>query len=129
LRGCIDQDFATAYLKAQLGAGIRLPRSGNVLLSVRDADKPGVVDVARRLAHLGFRLLATPGTAEVLRRAEVTGCAVAKCEAGSPNVVDLIDQGAVHLLIDTSLTADEIRSGRLLRKRGGAAAGSLLFAA
>jgi carbamoyl-phosphate synthase large subunit len=51
----IDQDFATAYLKAQLGAGTRLPRSGNVLLSVRDADKPGVVDVARRLADLGLR--------------------------------------------------------------------------
>jgi carbamoyl-phosphate synthase large subunit len=112
----IDQDFATAYLKAQLGAGIRLPRSGNVLLSVRDADKPGVVDVARRLAYLGFRLLATPGTAEFLRRAEVAVSAVAKCEAGSPDIVDLIDQGEVQLLIDTSLTAGEIQSGRLLRK-------------
>src|SRR6266404_3069156 len=67
----IDQDFATAYLKAQLGAGVRLPRSGNVLLSVRDADKPGIVDVARRLAHVGFRLLATRGTAEFLGRAGV----------------------------------------------------------
>jgi carbamoyl-phosphate synthase large subunit len=113
----IDQDFATAYLKAQLGAGTRLPRSGNVLLSVRDADKPGAVDVARRLAHLGFRLLATRGTAEFLRRAEVAVTTVAKCEEGSPNVVDLIDQGKVQLLIDTSLTADEIRGGRLMRIR------------
>jgi carbamoyl-phosphate synthase large subunit len=113
----IDQDFATAYLKAQLGAGIRLPRSGNVLLSAREADNPGVVDVARRLTHLGFRLLAIPGTAEVLRRAEVAVSTVAKCEAGSPNVLDLIDQGEVQLLIDTSLMADEIESGRLLRNR------------
>src|SRR5262249_25568960 len=67
----IDQDFVTAYLKAQLGAGVRLPRAGNVLLSVRDADKFGVVVVARRLARLGFRLLATRGTAEFLRRAGV----------------------------------------------------------
>jgi carbamoyl-phosphate synthase large subunit len=113
----IDQDFATAYLKAQLGAGIRLPRSGNVLLSVRDADKPGVVDLARRLVHLGFRLLATRGTAEFLRRAEVAVGTVASCEEGSPDVLDLVDQGEVQLLIDTSLTADEIQSGRLLRKR------------
>jgi carbamoyl-phosphate synthase large subunit len=113
----IDRDFATAYLKAQLGAGIRLPRSGNVLLSVRDADKPGVVDVARRLADLGFRLLATRGTAEFLRRAEVPVSTVAKCEEGSPNVMDLIDQGEVQLLIDTSLMAGETESGCLLRKR------------
>jgi carbamoyl-phosphate synthase large subunit len=113
----IDQDFATAYLKAQLGAGTRLPRSGNVLLSVPDADKPGVVDVARRLAHLGFRLLATRGTAEFLRRAGVAASTVPKCEEGSPNVVDLIDQGEVQLLIDTSLLADEVRGGRLLRTR------------
>jgi carbamoyl-phosphate synthase large subunit len=113
----IDQDFATAYLKAQLGAGTRLPRSGNVLLCVRDVDKPGVVDLARRLAHLGFHLLATRGTAELLRRAEVAVTTVAKCEEGSPSVLDLIDQGKVQLLIDTSLTADEIRGGRLMRIR------------
>jgi carbamoyl-phosphate synthase large subunit len=113
----IDQDFATAYLKARLGAGVRLPRSGNALLSVRDADKPGVVDVARRLAHLGFRLLATRGTAECLRRAGVVVSTVAKCEEGSPNVLDLVDKGEIPLLIDTSLWASEIRGGRLLRTR------------
>jgi carbamoyl-phosphate synthase large subunit len=113
----IDQDFATAYLKAQLGAGVRLPRSGNVLLSVRDADKPGVVDVARRLAHLGFRLLATRRTADFLRRAAVSVSTVAKCEEGSPNVLDLVDQDEVQLLIDTSQRADEIPGGRLLRTR------------
>jgi carbamoyl-phosphate synthase large subunit len=113
----IDQDFATAYLKAQLGAGIRLPRSGNVLLSVRDADKFGVVDVARRLARLGFLLLATRGTAEFLRRAGIPVSAVAKCGEGSPNVLDLVDRGEIQLLIDTSLTADEIAPGRALRMR------------
>ena len=113
----IDQDFATAYLKAQLGAGTRLPRFGNVLLSVPDADKPGVVEVARRIAHLGFRLLATRGTAEFLRRRGVAVSTVAKCEEGSPNVVDLIDQGEIQLLIDTSLMADEVPGGRLLRTR------------
>jgi carbamoyl-phosphate synthase large subunit len=113
----IDLDFATAYLKAQLGAGVRLPRSGTVLITVRDADKPGVVDVAQRLARLGFRLFATCGTAEVLRRAEVPVTTVAKVEEGSPNVLDLIDQGEIQLLIDTALWADEIAGGRRLRMR------------
>jgi carbamoyl-phosphate synthase large subunit len=113
----IDQDFATAYLKAQLGAGVRLPRTGNVLLSVRDMDKFGVVDVARRLARLGFRLLATSGTAEFLRLAGVPVNTVAKCGERSPNVLDLVDQGKIQLLIDTSLWADEIPGGRLLRTR------------
>src|SRR5260370_11234776 len=81
----IDRDFATAYLKAQLGAGVRLPRSGNVLLSVRDADKPGVVDVARRLARLRLSLLATRGTADFLPCAGVAVRTVAKCGEGSPN--------------------------------------------
>jgi carbamoyl-phosphate synthase large subunit len=113
----IDQDFATAYLKAQLGAGLRLPRGGNVLLSVRDTDKFGVVYVARRLARLGFRLLATSGTAEFLRLAGVPVSNVAKCGERSPNVLNLVDQGEIQLLIDTALWADEIPGGRLLRAR------------
>jgi hypothetical protein len=111
-----------------------LPRSGNVLLSVRDADKPGVVEVARRLARLGFRLLATRGTAEFLRRAGVPVCTVAKCEEGAPSVLHLVDQGEIQLLIDTSLWADEVPGGRgpgpsLAANAGTAAPGSLLFAA
>jgi carbamoyl-phosphate synthase large subunit len=113
----IDLDFPTAYLKAQLGAGVHLPRSGSVLLSVRDADKPGVVDVARRLARLGFRLLATRGTADFMRSSGVSVRTVAKVEEGSPNVLDLLDQGEIQLLIDTALWADEILGGRLLRTR------------
>src|SRR5260221_5631870 len=81
----IDQDFATAYLKAKLGAGVRLPRSGSVLLSVRDADKPGIVDVARHLAGVGFRLLATRGTADFVRRSGVSVRTVAKVEESSPH--------------------------------------------
>jgi carbamoyl-phosphate synthase large subunit len=113
----IDQDFPTAYLKAQLGAAVRLPRTGSALLSVRDDDKPGVVDVARRLAHLGFRLLATSGTAELLRGFGLSVETVAKVEDGSPNALDLLDRGEVQLLIDTALWADEVSGGRALRMR------------
>ena len=113
----IGQDFATAYLKAQLGAGVRLPRTGSVLLSVRDAEKPDAAVVARRLARLGFRLLATPGTAEVLRRAGLFVTAVARRGEGSPDVLDLIDRGEIQLLIDISLWADELAGGRPLRMR------------
>jgi carbamoyl-phosphate synthase large subunit len=111
----IDRDFASAYLKAQLGAGVTPPQSGNVLLSVRDADKPAVVDVAQRLAHLGFHLLATRGTANFLRGAGLPVTTVAKCEEGAPNVVDLIDRGEIQLLIDISLGG--LDGGRLLRTR------------
>jgi carbamoyl-phosphate synthase large subunit len=113
----IDQDFATAYLKAQLGAGVRPPRSGSVLLSVRDADKPDAVGLARRLARLGFDLLATSGTAAFLRRAGVPVTTVAKCEEASPNACDLLDRGEIQLLIDTALWATEIPGGRPLRMR------------
>ncbi len=113
----IDRDFASAYLKAQLGAWVTPPQSGNVLLSVRDADKPAVVEVARRLARLGFHLLATRGTAHFLRSAGLTITPVAKREEGSPNVVDLIERGEIQLLIDTSLGADALAGGHLLRTR------------
>jgi carbamoyl-phosphate synthase large subunit len=112
----IDRDFAGAYLKAQLGAWVTPPRSGNVLLSVRDADKPAAVEVARRLAHLGFDLLATRGTAHFLRCAGLQVTTVAKCEEGTPNVVDLIDRGEIQLLIDIPHGVDDAAGGRLLRR-------------
>ncbi len=111
----IDRDFNTAYLKAQLGAGVRLPRSGKVLLSVRDDDKPGAVEIAGRLAKLGFQLLATRNTAEALRRAGLPVSQVAKAEEGSPCTLDLMQQGEISLLIDTALWAHEIPGGRGLR--------------
>ncbi|MET1026849.1 MAG: carbamoyl-phosphate synthase large subunit, partial [Dongiaceae bacterium] len=111
----IDRDFTTAYLKAQLGAGVRLPKSGNVLLSVRDADKSAIIAVARRLSRIGFRLMATGGTAAALHRAEIPVTVVAKTEEGSPNVLDLVQQGEIQLLIDTAMWEDEIPGGRSLR--------------
>jgi carbamoyl-phosphate synthase large subunit len=111
----IDRDVTTAYLKAQLGAGIRLPRSGNVLLSVRDADKPGVVELARKLTGLGFGLLATRGTAEVVRRSGVPVKTVSEVRETSSEALDLLEQGDIQLLIETSIWADEVESGRLLR--------------
>jgi hypothetical protein len=86
-----------------------------VLLSVRDVDKPGVVDLALRVARLGFGLLATPGTAEFLRRAGVSVTTVAKVGQGSPNVLDLLERSEIQLLVDTALSADEIRGNRQLR--------------
>ena len=111
----MDQDFATAYLKAQLGAGVDLPRSGNVLLSVRDVDKPGIVDLALRVVRLGFGLLATPGTAEFLRSAGVPVTTMAKVDQGLPNVLDLLERSEIQLLVDTALSVNEIRGNRQLR--------------
>ena len=113
----IDRDFATAYLKAQLGAGVRLPTSGTVLLSVRDADKPGIAEVGWRLTELGFTLLATVGTAAVLHDAGLPVQTVAKAGEMSPDVIELLDDGAIQLVIDTALWTEEIAGGRPVRTR------------
>jgi len=113
----IDADFDTAYLKAQLGARNAVPDGGNVLLCVRDADKPRLVPLARDLRRLGFELLATRGTAALLSRQGVPVRPVRKVEEGSPTVLDLIDRGEVQLLVDTALGSDELSPGRALRRR------------
>ena len=97
----VDMSFGTAFAKSQMGAGVSLPTSGTVFLSVRDADKPKVVSIAQRLAAMGFTLAVTAGTYERLTAAGVRVRRVPKLAEGRPNVADLITNGEVHLLINT----------------------------
>ncbi len=98
----IDYDFGLAYYKAQLGAGMRLPLEGTAFISVKDRDKnERIVWVARKLKELGFRVIATRGTAEFLRRNGVDVEVVNKISEGRPNVLDEIINGKVHLIINT----------------------------
>ncbi len=98
----IDYDFGLAYYKAQLGAGMRLPLEGTAFISVKDRDKnERIVWVARKLKELGFRIIATRGTAEFLRRNGVDVEVVNKISEGRPNVLDEIINGKVHLIINT----------------------------
>jgi carbamoyl-phosphate synthase large subunit len=98
----LDASFERAFAKAQLGAGVRLPQVGTVLLSVRDADKNAVVPLARRLVEMGFDVMATRGTAARIRDAGLPVKVVNKVLEGRPHCVDAIRSGEVQLVINTA---------------------------
>ncbi|MBI3089517.1 MAG: carbamoyl-phosphate synthase large subunit [Candidatus Tectomicrobia bacterium] len=102
----IDRTFGLAFAKAQLAAGVSLPTKGTVFISVRDHDKPAAVPMARQFRKLGFQLLATAGTAQVLTAAGIEVEAVQKVKEGRPHIVDHIKNGRVDLVINT--TAGEV---------------------
>ena len=118
----IDDDFGRAFAKAQAGAGGSLPQSGTVFVSVRDGDKPELVELARRLHRLGFSLAATPGTAAVLAGAGLQVRRLAKLHDGGPTVIDLMEAGTIGLIINTPAgkrpRADENRIRRHALARG-----------
>ena len=94
--------FGEAYAKSQLAAGVELPRGGRVFISVRDADKPAVAAIGRDLARKGFELVATSGTATVLREAGIDCDLINKVVEGRPHIVDAIKNGEIDLIINTT---------------------------
>jgi carbamoyl-phosphate synthase large subunit len=116
----IDKTFGLAYAKSQIAAGQRMPLKGNVFISVRNQDKRDVVFIAKKLSDLGFKLLATKGTAAVLRQNDLEVETIPKLYEGRPHVVDRIKSGYINLVINTpagKLTKDDetvIRSNALL---------------
>jgi carbamoyl-phosphate synthase large subunit len=103
----VGESFAEAFVKSQLAAGVKLPTSGKVFISVRTADKPKVVDIARALSELGFSLIATRGTAAYLTDHGLMVQPVNKVAEGRPHVVDMIKNGEIAMIINTT---DERRS-------------------
>jgi carbamoyl-phosphate synthase large subunit len=97
----VGRTFPEAFVKSQLAAGDRLPRIGKVLLSVRDSDKNGVLEVARELQRLGFGVCATRGTAKSLLDAGVVVQRVNKVKEGRPHVVDMLKNGEIALVVNT----------------------------
>jgi len=97
----VGESFAEAFVKSQLAAGVRLPRSGKVFVSVRNPDKPRAIEVARILAGLGFTLVATRGTAAALAAAGVPVSAVNKVAEGRPHIVDMLLNDEIALVINT----------------------------
>lgn len=97
----IGKTFAEAFVKAQLGAGVRLPETGTVFISVKEQDKLLAIDVARGLKSLGFHLVATKGTAAKLISAGVKVREVNKVNEGRPHIVDMIRNGEIALVINT----------------------------
>ena len=97
----IDQDFGWAFAKSQAAAGLSLPCQGTVILSVKDSDKAGTVEVARRLQNSGFHIQATKGTAIHLREHGVPVEMVNKVKEGSPHLVDNIKNLKAHIVVNT----------------------------
>ena len=97
----IAKTFEEALYKAFLGAGVKLPKFSNMIMTVRDEDKEEAVDIGRRFNNIGYKIFATEGTAKVLNDAGVKAIAVNKIEQNSPNLLDLILGHKIDLVIDT----------------------------
>ncbi|WP_374385125.1 carbamoyl-phosphate synthase large subunit [Dongia sp.] len=97
----LDSNFARAFLKAQLGAGLNLPKSGTVFISVKDKDKPAIVPATKRLLDMGFDVCATPGTAAYLRNQNLNVRAINKVHQGSPHIVEAMQRGEIKLVFNT----------------------------
>jgi carbamoyl-phosphate synthase large subunit len=97
----IDDDFPMAFAKSQMAASSDLPLTGTVFISVRERDKHGILAVARKLSELGFRLVATAGTARMLAETNVEAELVRKVHEGRPNLLDLIANDEIALVINT----------------------------
>jgi len=102
----VADNFGEAFAKAQAAAGQKLPTQGTVFISVTDHDKPNVTEVSRKFVDMGFKLVATAGTADVLESAGMTVERVYKVKEGRPNVVDLIKGERIHLIVNTPQGVD-----------------------
>ena len=113
----IAKTFNEALYKAFLGAGVNLPKYKNMIMTVRDDDKPEAVEIGRRFRALGYRIFATRGTADYLNEHGVKAIAIKKIEQESPNLMDLILGHQIDLVIDTPPQgADRSRDGFLIRR-------------
>ena len=112
----IDKSFAIAFAKSQIGGGSRLPREGCVFVSVRDDDKPRVIEAIRLLVSLGFRIIATSGTQRYLAEQGVPASKINKVLEGRPHIVDAIKNGEVQLVFNTTDGATALADSRSLRR-------------
>ena len=98
----LDRRFGAAFAKSQLGVGNQLPEAGAVFISVRDRDKPAMVELGRLLLERGYRLIATDGTAAYLRRSGLEVEVINKVYQGRPHVVDRIKDGGIAIVLNTT---------------------------
>lgn len=110
------RSFGEAYAKAQAASSVILARSGTCLLSVRDRDKPQVVDLARKLLERGFELVATSGTAAAIREAGLACREVNKVREGRPHCVDMIKNGEIVLIVNTTEGKQAVRESHSIRR-------------
>ncbi|MBB4146772.1 carbamoyl-phosphate synthase large subunit [Sphingobium scionense] len=111
----IDSNFATAFAKAQLGAGTVLPTSGTVFVSVKDSDKPVILPAVQKLAGMGFTIIATGGTATYLEGQGIAVEHVNKVAEGRPHIVDRITDGDVQLIFNTTEGWQSLKDSKAIR--------------
>ncbi len=111
----IDTDFAMAFAKAQLGVGTVLPMAGTVFLSVKDSDKPVILEAARELVAMGFGLIATEGTARFLQDEAIAVTPVNKVAQGRPHIVDRIKDGDVAFIVNTTEGVQSLKDSQSIR--------------
>jgi carbamoyl-phosphate synthase large subunit len=112
----LDSDYALAFAKSQLGAGVELPREGTVFVSVRNDDKERVLPAVRLLAECGFRIMATSGTAQYLNKNGLTTSRINKVLEGRPHIEDAIRNREVQLVINTTWGAKAMADSKSLRR-------------
>src|SRR5262249_12257048 len=112
----LDRSFAAAFAKSQIGGGSRLPLQGTVFVSVRDADKPRILDAIRLLEVLGFDVIATSGPQRFLAEQGIPAAKVNKVLEGRPDIVDAIKNRRVHIVFNTTEGAQALADSRSLRQ-------------
>ena len=112
----VGETFAEAFAKAQLGASNTLPRGGRALLSVRNSDKPRIVELAKTMTDLGFELDATGGTAKALEEAGIAVRRVNKVYEGRPHILDRIKNGEYSYIVNTTEGRQAIEDSKVLRR-------------
>jgi carbamoyl-phosphate synthase large subunit len=112
----LDRSFAVAFAKSQLGGGTKVPTAGTVFVSVRDVDKPRMLETMRLLTDLGFKICGTGGTARYLQSKGVEAQRINKVSEGRPHVVDAIKNGGIQLVLNTTEGAQALADSRSLRR-------------
>ncbi|MCH8184229.1 MAG: carbamoyl-phosphate synthase large subunit [Proteobacteria bacterium] len=112
----IDRDFDRAFAKSQLASGTDLPQSGTAFISIKDADKPAFVDLARRLSGMGFEVMATSGTARYLEEHGLTVRLIKKVLEGRPHIVDAMKNGEIGIVFNTTEGAQAVADSFDLRR-------------
>jgi carbamoyl-phosphate synthase large subunit len=111
-----DRDFGRAFLKAQIGAGMKLPNEGCVFFSIKDKDKnDNLAETAQRLIMLGFNITATRGTAAFLKERNIPCKQINKVYEGRPNIVDTMKNGEIDLVMNTTEGTQAVKDSREIR--------------
>jgi carbamoyl-phosphate synthase large subunit len=112
----IDTDFGRAFAKSQIGSGAKLPLSGTVFISVKDADKEYAIGPAKQLIDMGFDIVATRGTARLLEAAGLPVSIVNKVLEGRPHIVDAMKNGEIALVFNTTDGAQALSDSASIRR-------------